>query len=75
MDADAIGMGRNVAPVIVAHVLLTLNAPDDVATDYLASRWPLNDIDVHAAVAAAHVLVRRDRRTNLSQSNEQIGDR
>ena len=68
-------MGRSVAPVIVAHVLLTLDAPDDVASEYLASRWPLNDIDVHAAVAAAHVLVRRDRGTDLSVSNEQIGDR
>ena len=52
-------MGRNVSPVIVAHVLLTLNAPDDVASEYVVSRWPLNEVDANAAVAAAHVLLRR----------------
>jgi hypothetical protein len=51
----------DVAPVIVAQVLLTLRVSDEVASEYLASMWPLTDGEVHAAVATAHALIRGDR--------------
>jgi len=53
------GMGRDVAPVITARVLLAHGVRDDVVSAYVASMWALNDVDVRAAVAAAHVLLRR----------------
>jgi hypothetical protein len=52
-------MGRDVAPVITARVLLAHGVRDDVVSAYVASMWALNDVDVRAAVAAAHVLLRR----------------
>jgi hypothetical protein len=51
----------DVVPVIVAQVLLTLRVSDEVASEYLASMWPLSDGEVHAAVATAHALMRGDR--------------
>ena len=51
----------DVAPVIVAQVLLTLRVSDEVASEYLASMWPLSDGEVHAAVATAHALISGDR--------------
>jgi hypothetical protein len=52
-------MGRDVAPVITARVLLAHGVRDDRVSAYIASMWPMSDVDVRAAVAAAHVLLRR----------------
>ena len=52
-------MERDLAPVITARGLLAQGVDDDLVSEHVASIWPLNDVDVHAAVAAAHVLLRR----------------
>jgi len=52
-------MERDLAPVITARGLLAQGVDDDLVSAHVASMWPLNEIDVHAAVAAAHVLLRR----------------
>ena len=59
--ADLSAMGRDVAPVIAAEVLLARGVREDIVFAYLASMWRLNDVDGRAAVAAAQVLLRRVR--------------
>jgi hypothetical protein len=54
-------MSRDVAPVIAAEVLLARGVREDMVFAYLASMWRLNDVDGRAAIAAAHVLLRRVR--------------
>jgi hypothetical protein len=54
-------VNRDVAPVIAAQALLAHNMDDDVIVAYLQRTWRLEDIDARAALAAARVLVRRER--------------
>ena len=53
-------MVHNVAPVIAAERLLHHGLADDVIAAYLARTWSLTAIEQRDAVAAAHVLVRRE---------------
>jgi hypothetical protein len=52
-------MERDLAPVITARGLLAQGVDDELVSAHVASIWSLNDVDVRAAVAAAHVLLRR----------------
>jgi hypothetical protein len=52
-------MGTDLAPVITARGLIAQGVDDELVATHVATIWPLNDVDVHAAVAAAHVLLRR----------------
>jgi hypothetical protein len=67
--ADQSAVGRDVAPVIAAEVLLARGVREDMVFAYLASMWRLNDVDGRAAVAAAHVLLRRVRTAAPSPTN------
>jgi hypothetical protein len=52
-------MGRDLAPVITARGLIAQGVDDELVSAHVASIWSLNDVYVRAAVAAAHVLLRR----------------
>jgi hypothetical protein len=69
IDADLTDMGRDVAPVIAARVLLARGVGDDRVFAHLAKTWRLNDVDLRAAVAAAHVLLRRAGPTDPAPSD------
>ena len=58
--ADHVAMGRDVAPVVAAEVLIRHGLDDVRIGEYLARTWSLDDIDCMAAVRAAHVLVERE---------------
>ena len=58
---DAVGVNRDVAPVIAAEALLAHGMEGDVIVAYLRKTWNLDDIDAAAALAAARVLRRRER--------------
>jgi hypothetical protein len=62
-------MGRDVAPVIAARVLLARGVGDDRVFNHLAQTWRLNDVDLRAAVAAAHVLLRREHHEDPPHSD------
>ena len=57
---------RDLAPVIAAQALLRHGLHDHEVLGYVARTWALDDIDCHAAVAAAHVLLRREARVGAS---------
>jgi hypothetical protein len=63
-------MGRDVAPVIAARVLLARGVGDDRVLAHLAQTWRLNDVDLRAAVAAAHVLLRRAHTADPSRYDD-----
>jgi hypothetical protein len=54
-------MGRDVAPVVAAEVLLRHGLAEDVVAAYIARTWPLDDADLGAAMRAAHILLRREQ--------------
>jgi hypothetical protein len=54
-------MAHNIAPVIAAERLLHHGIADDVIAAYLARTWSLTVIEQRDAIAAAHVLLRRER--------------
>jgi len=54
-------MARDVAPVIAAEALLHHGMSDDVIAAYVARTWPLDEKQCVEAVAAAHVLMRREQ--------------
>ena len=58
---DAVGVNRDVAPVIAAEALLDHGMDAEVIVAYLRKTWNLDDIDAAAALAAARVLQRRER--------------
>ena len=60
--ADADCVNRDVAPVVAAQALLANGTDDHATLAYLKRTWWLDDIDAEAALATAHVLVRRERR-------------
>ena len=51
---------RDVAPVVAAEALLHHGMADDVIISYLARTWELDDRECFSAVAAAHVLLRKE---------------
>lgn len=51
---------RDVAPVVAAEALLHHGMRDDVIISYLARTWALDDHECCSAVAAAHVLLRKE---------------
>jgi hypothetical protein len=57
---DAVGVNRDVAPVIAAEALLDHGMDGELIVAYLRKTWNLDDIDA-AALAAARVLQRRER--------------
>ena len=57
-------MVHNVAPVIAAERLLHHGLADDVIAAYLARTWSLTAIEQRDAIAAAHILVRRESRSD-----------
>jgi hypothetical protein len=63
-------MGRDLAPVVNARGLLANGVGDDLVSAYVASMWALNEVDVRAAVAAAHVLLRCGRSVDPPDSEE-----
>jgi hypothetical protein len=50
-------------------VLLARGVGDDRVFAHLAKTWRLNDVDLRAAVAAAHVLLRRAGPTDPAPSD------
>ncbi len=54
-------MAYNVAPVIAAERLLHHGMADELIVAYLARTWSLTAIEQRDAIAAAHVLVRREQ--------------
>ncbi len=58
---DAVGVNRDVAPVIAAEALLDHGMDGELIVAYLRKTWNLDDIDAAAALAAARVLQRRER--------------
>jgi len=64
-------VNRDVAPVIAAQALLAHGLADDVIVAYVRRTWNLDDIDAEAALAAARVLVRRERGTAIRTADEQ----
>lgn len=54
-------MSRDVTPVVAAQVLLRHGMADDVVAGYLARSWRLDDLDCHAALRVAHILLRRQQ--------------
>ena len=60
-------MGRDVAPVVTAEILLRHGMADDVASAYLARTWPLDEADCQSAVTAAHILLRREQVREVSK--------
>ncbi len=63
-------MKRDVAPVIAAQEFLAHGMDDDVTLAYLKHTWWLDDIDAEAALAAAHVLVRREHGAETALRDE-----
>ena len=66
-DAGEVGgqrenpMGRDIAHVVTAKILLCHGMADDVASAYLARTWPLDEADCRSAVTAARILLRREQ--------------
>jgi len=54
-------MGRDVAPVVAAEVLLRHGMAEDVVAAYVARTWPLDELECRAALRAAHILLRREQ--------------
>ena len=54
-------MAHNVAPVIAAERLLHHGMADEVIVGYLVRTWSLTPVEQRDAIAAAHLLVRREQ--------------
>ncbi len=53
-------MARDFAPVVAAETLLRHGLSDDKVLAFVAETWNLDDTDARDAIAAAHVLLRRE---------------
>ena len=53
-------MARDFAPVVAAETLLRHGLTDQKVLAFVAETWNLDDADARDAVAAAHVLLRRE---------------
>ena len=63
-------MAHDVAPVVAAERLLHHGMPDDLILRYLARTWSLNGVEQRDAIAAAHLLLRREQQCALGHGGE-----
>jgi hypothetical protein len=63
-------MRRDAAPVICAELLLHHGFTDPAILSHLARTWRLDEPDLRAALAAAHILLRRQEPHHPAAANE-----
>jgi hypothetical protein len=67
---DTLSKRRDAAPVICAELLLHHGLTDAAILSHLARTWRLDEPDLRAALAAAHILLRRQEPHHPAAANE-----
>ena len=67
---DKLSQRRDAAPVICAELLLHHGLTDPAILSHLARTWQLDEPELRAALAAAHILLRRQEPHHHAGANE-----